>query len=139
MQRLMWCHFRGLDSNLLNGPFPTGVLSLAKLTKLYVPAADPSLRWLPRAILLCRGLSDNRFSGTVPNAISILSALSLLCVGHCVVPSASRCGPQPITTVTLWCVLPRLLNKNAFVGTIPETAALIPKLSTVYAPCNLSL
>jgi hypothetical protein len=73
----------------------------------------------------------------VPNAISILSALTLLCVGHCVVPSARRCGPQPIAT--LRCVLPRLLNKNAFVGTIPETAALIPKLSTVYARYYLSL
>ncbi len=99
--------------------------------------------WPPRrrirTIELCSGLGDNRLTGTVPNTISILSELTNLCVlPFAVGPSQAGCrwpGPQSVPPrPRRRAVRPfRLLQKNGFVGTIPASAALIPKLQTVYA------
>jgi hypothetical protein len=92
-----------------------------------------------RTIGLCSGLGDNRLTGTVPTTISILSELTILCVlPFAVGPSkAGRRwpGPQSAPPRPRRGVLRpfRLLQKNGFVGTIPTTAALIPKLQTVCA------
>jgi hypothetical protein len=101
------------------------------------------MRWPPRrrirTIGLCSGLGDNRLTGTVPNTISILSELNFLCVLPFAAglsqagrrwPGPQLVPPRPRRGV----VRPfRFLQKNGFVGSIPATAALIPKLQTVYA------
>ena len=68
---------------LVHRAFPYWRAVANKATEPVLPVPRLAIRWPPRrrigTIGLCSDLGDNRLTGTVPNTISILSELTLLC------------------------------------------------------------